>query len=374
MSRVAFKRAVRREVKLRVALMGPSGGGKTYSALALATHLVDDPDAIFVADSEVSGTGDQAQGSAEKYVGDWCRCSRCQGHGKVFGFQSALLPKGSQTPNDYVEAIAAAAAAGAKVLILDSITHEWEACLELVDGGKGPNKFAGWAKVTPLHDRFVQAVLTFPGHVICTMRTKDKHKQEGKEIVSLGELPVQRVGIEYEFDIALFVSGSRARVVKSRAAALTDRIFDRPGRELAELMLAWANTGEAQAPRPTDELAEKVRALLPQLDAETAAKAREFFDAHRGDAAKLQQLLARVEAKLAAPPPAAPGRPPPPGALARGHRGGQRRLASRRSRRARQPGPAWLEARRRAGVRGGGRCSAVGDACWARVEDLLHEM
>src|SRR5690606_26114353 len=200
MSKIAFKRAVRRAVKLRVALMGPSGGGKTYSALALATHLVGDPDGIFLVDSEVSGTGEDAQGSAEKYVGDYCRCSRCQGHGAVFGFQSALLPKGRQTPNDYVEAITAAAAAGAKVLILDSITHEWEACLELVEANKkGHNAFAGWSKVTPMHDRFVQAVLTFPGHVICTMRTKDKHKQEGKEIVSLGELPVQRQGIEYEF-------------------------------------------------------------------------------------------------------------------------------------------------------------------------------
>lgn len=309
---VQFRKAKRKAVKLRVALMGPAGGGKTYTSLALAAHMGVAPHEVFLVDSEVTGEDEGAQGSAEKYEGDWCRCAKCQGHGQRFEFMTALLPKGSQSPDDYCAAIAAAKAAGAKVLVLDSITHEWEACLNLVDAIKGQNKWAqGWGAVTPLHDRFMQAVLTFPGHVIATMRAKEKHEQQGKEIKSLGMLPVQRPGVEYEFDVVLFLDQSgRANVVKARAAVLENRVYTHPGKELAEVLLEWANAGGSE-PTEADRLFARALELIGQVkDAEAAGKARGFVDEHRGDAQALATTIKRLE-KLVTPAPAPKAEPNP---------------------------------------------------------------
>lgn len=311
---VQFRKAKRKAVKLRVALMGPAGGGKSYTALSLAAHLGVQPEEVFVVDSEVTGEDQDAQGSAEKYEGEWCRCAKCQGHGLRFGFMTALLPKGNQSPDDYCAAIAAAKAAGAKVLVLDSITHEWEACLGLVDAHEGKNKWANaWGAITPLHDRFMQAVLTFPGHVIATMRTKEKHEQQGKEIRSRGHLPVQRPGVEYEFDVVLFLDQSgRANVVKARAAVLENRVYTHPGKELADVLLEWANAGGSE-PTEADRLAARALELIGRVkDPAAASKARDFVDQHRGDAQALAATIKRLEKLTAAPAQAPPAQPENP--------------------------------------------------------------
>lgn len=242
MSNNPFAPAVRQGVNLRALLIGQSGSGKTYSALAVASHLAERIGTkVAVVDTE--------DRSAEKYAHEKCACAQCRGQGISFVFDVLCLKRCS--PDDYMNAMRAAHANGYGVIVLDSISHEWEGpggCLEIVDANQrqSKNKHAAWGPVTEKHNQFLAAIRNFPGHVVATVRAKEKHQKEGGKIVSLGVLPVQRDGIEYEFDLALFLDQSRGQIVKTRASKLEGWIGTRPGAELANAMLAWANGGEAE--------------------------------------------------------------------------------------------------------------------------------
>ncbi len=246
-----FKKATKKQAKLRLAFVGPAGSGKTYSALEVASHLGE---RIAVLDTE--------RGSASKYA-------------DIFAFD-ALEPE-SFSPDTYVEAIRAAEEAGYDVLVIDSLSHAWmgkDGALELVDQAakrsKSGNSFAAWREVTPKHNALVDAMLGARLHIIATMRAKtewvivenDKGRKEPKK---LGLAPIQRDGLEYEFDVVGDLDHDSNFVVsKSRCPALTGKIINRPGEELAKVLRGWLSDG-AEEPQTTAS-----QPSAKEQDAETA--------------------------------------------------------------------------------------------------------
>jgi len=229
-----FRRAVKSRAKLRFALIGPSGSGKTYTALAIAAGLGQ---RVAVIDTE--------HGSASKYA-------------DLFGFD--VLELSSYSPERYVEALKAAAAAGYEVVVIDSLSHAWmgkDGALELVDRAaarsKSGNSFGAWREVTPQHNAMVEAIITSPCHVICTMRSKTEYVQDrderGKTVIrKVGLQPVQRDGMEYEFDIVGDIDHDHKLVItKSRIPALSDAVIPKPGGELASQLREWLEAGTEQA-------------------------------------------------------------------------------------------------------------------------------
>lgn len=261
-----FKRATKAQARLRLALQGPSGSGKTYSGLAIGSALAH------LAGSRLAVV-DTERGSAAKYAG-----------ANGFDFDTLELAD-DQSPRAYREAIEAAERSGYSVILIDSLSHAWAGrggALEQVDraaGGSG-NSFAAWRKVTPEHNRLVDAILASPAHIIVTMRSKTEYVLEedsrGKKTPrKIGMAPVMRDGIEYEFDLVGEINLDHAlTVTKSRSSALADQFFDRPGRAFAERVWAWLRDGidapalavpqpaaqqvEAHAPAPSSALTENV--------------------------------------------------------------------------------------------------------------------
>jgi len=233
-----FKKAVKSRAKLRLALIGPSGSGKTYSALAIAAGL--GKKVAFI---------DTEHGSASKYA-------------DLFEFD--VLELASYSPERYIEALKAAAAAGYEVIVIDSLSHAWmgkDGALELVDRAaarsKSGNSFGAWREVTPQHNAMVEAIITSPCHVICTMRSKTEYVQDkderGKTVIrKVGLQPVQRDGMEYEFDVVGDIDHDHKLVVtKSRIPALSDAVINRPGANLAAQLRVWLDEGsEPVAPPP----------------------------------------------------------------------------------------------------------------------------
>lgn len=187
---VTFRKAKRGLSKLRLALSGVSGSGKTYSALLLAKGLGG---RIAVVDTE--------RGSASLYA-------------DMPGIPDfdVLDLEAPFSPERYVEAIRAAESAGYDVLIIDSMSHEWTGkggCLELADeiatARFRGNTWSAWSEVTPRHRDFVDAILTSKLHVIATMRSKTETAQaerNGRKIVQkLGMKTEQRDGTDYEFTV-----------------------------------------------------------------------------------------------------------------------------------------------------------------------------
>jgi len=247
-----FKKATRKQLKLRLALIGEAKSGKSYSGLALACHLAEalrlrgEPGKVAAIDSE--------EKSLSKYVEDACECADCRGRGLVFDFDVfEAAADDDRTPEGYIAKMKDAAFFGYDILFLDSMSHEWEACLRIVDNIKASakNKWSEpWGEVTPRHEAFIQAVLRWPGHVIATMRGKEKFKQEkgSKEVHSLGLQPIMRDGVEFEFDVVGYMSrAGKLEIGGARCSALRDQQFMRPGRSVAEVMLNWLDQGKAGA-------------------------------------------------------------------------------------------------------------------------------
>lgn len=224
-----FKRAVKSQAKLRLAISGLPGSGKTWSSLSVGSHLTDGG-SVAVIDTE--------RGSASLYA-------------NRFAFD--VLELEDHSAAGYVRAIELAASSGYAVIVIDSLSHAWIDSLEKVDQvveRGGGNSFTAWRKVSPAHNKLVDAILSCPAHVIATMRSKidyalqdnDKGK---KEVKKLGLAPVQRSGVEYEFTIVgdldlehrMLISKSRADVIP------VGEVVDQPGEAFARRLAAWLNDG-----------------------------------------------------------------------------------------------------------------------------------
>ena len=158
---MGLQKAQRKRAKLRIGLAGPSGTGKTYSALLLARWLATAWNKIAIIDTE-NGSGELYANSGD--IGDYM-----------------VYPLRDFKPTSYIWAIRECEAAGMEVIIIDSITHEWKYILEAVDKlaswYRSGNSYTAWNKATPMHDMFIQAILQSGCHVITTVRSKHNQYQ-----------------------------------------------------------------------------------------------------------------------------------------------------------------------------------------------------
>ena len=232
---VQFQKAVKYGALLRLALIGTSGSGKTYSALAIATGL-GLPIAFI----------DTERGSARKYA-------------DLFDFD--VLELESFSVDNFIAAINAAEKGGYRVLIIDSLSHAWsgkDGILEFVDmetaKSRAKNAYtSGWRSATPLHNKLVDTILGCKMHVIACMRSKSEYVMEevnGKKVPrKIGLQPVQREGMEYEFDVLGDLDQDHNLVIsKSRCAAIDNKLFHKPGAEFAAILNEWLGGAEAPAP------------------------------------------------------------------------------------------------------------------------------
>ncbi len=286
----AFKKAVKHEAKLRAALIGPAGSGKTLTGLQLASSIAEVLGGrVAVIDSE--------HGSASKYA-------------DLFDFDTLELT--SFNPKNYSEAFRAAEAAGYVVCLTDSLSHAWmgkDGALETVDAiakrERSGNSFAAWRTVTPLHNEMVETILASTLHFIATMRSKMDYVQEkdekGKTVIrKVGLQPIQRDGLEYEFDVVADMDLDNTLIVgKTRCPALTGQMFtkldSRPhiGGRVAAILLEWLKGAPAPAKPPSAEAA-VLPALIGQFDAlnYTQAQRDTLLAQFAGRLELLQQKLA----------------------------------------------------------------------------------
>lgn len=234
---MAFIKATRKQINLRMAVCGPTGSGKTYTAMRVASYLAKQVGSeIAVIDTE--------KGSARKYA-------------DKFSFDVDELK--TFEPQKMIDGLKAAADGSYKVAIVDSLSHFWNdegGLLDQVDKFakkmKTPDSFAAWKEGTPIQRKFIAAILDFPGHIICTMRSEmDYDRVKGDDgrtqIKKLGLAPVQRKGMEYEFDIVMDIDSDHIAVVsKSRCDELSDYVSKKPGDDFAAPLWAWLSKGEAK--------------------------------------------------------------------------------------------------------------------------------
>lgn len=275
---MAFKRAERKQAKLRLALAGPSGSGKTYSALLIASGLGG---RIALIDTEA--------GSGELYA-------------DLLEYDYDRLDPPFD-PKRYIKAIQSAEQAGYSVLILDSLSHAWSGTGGILDikdnvsrASRSGNSFDAWRSVTPEHNALVDAILRSPMHIIATLRTKTAYEivedERGKKKpVKIGLKPEQREGMEYEFTVVLDLSveGHTASSSKDRTG-LFDARPAVPSVEMGRALLGWLTSGAAE---PVAETPEQVAArCYARLDSLTSLPAvNAWVEKHRAEIEALPKPL-----------------------------------------------------------------------------------
>lgn len=228
-----FQKAKREQVWLKVLLSGASGCGKSYSALRLAKGIADE------CGSAIAYIG--TEGSRNKYYAD------------KFDYDLLELEDPFESEK-YIEAVDAAVDAGYKVLIIDSLTHEWKWLNDTHDKMPG-NSFTNWGKLKPRHRKMMDKILTSPIHIIATARGKDDwvlEDKNGKQVpkkVGMGQQ--QDKDISYEYTVSLMIAQDThiASADKDNTELFDGRyevLTEKDGKRLYE----WANKGDAPAPKP----------------------------------------------------------------------------------------------------------------------------
>ena len=223
-----IRKAERRKAKLRLGITGPAGSGKTYGALQVAFGLGG---RIVLIDTE-NGSGDLYAG-----LGEYDVCTL----------------EAPYTVQKYLEAINLCEKSGYNVIIIDSLSHVWAGQGGLLDMqghlADSMNSFSAWRKVTPWHNKLIDAMLSSKCHIIATMRSKTDYVQQENdrgrtEIKKVGLAPVQRDGMEYEFGLIFDLEMNHMCTVgKDRTGLFDGQVFMLTP-ETGEALRDWLNTGK----------------------------------------------------------------------------------------------------------------------------------
>ncbi len=239
-----LKQSKRENVKLRLGISGASGFGKTYSALLLAYGMTKDWSKIALIDTENS--------SASLYAD--------------LGAFNILDLQAPYQPERYIQAIEVCEKAGMQVIIVDSITHEWQGtggCLQIHEQLGG--RFQDWGKVTPRHQAFIDKILQSTCHIITTTRRKidyslDIGNNGRTQVVKHGTKEITREGFEYELTVNFELVNDKhlAKASKDRTALFMNKPEFVITGETGEKLLKWCNT----SPTSLEEVISKIEASL----------------------------------------------------------------------------------------------------------------
>jgi len=226
---IQLKKATRKQVKLRLGLSAVAGGGKTMSALLLAYGMTNDWSKIATIDTE--------NGSASLY--------------SHLGEFNTIDLESPFSPERYIEAIKACEDAGMEVIILDSITHEWDGKGGILDisNSMSGNSFTNWAKLTPRHDAFINSMLQSKCHIISCVRRKQDYEMtkdnSGKlKVEKAGLKEVTREGFEYELTVNFNIDTfHNCTASKDRTGLFMDKPAFTITEQTGELIKDWCESG-----------------------------------------------------------------------------------------------------------------------------------
>lgn len=269
-----IQEAKRENIWVKIALMGASGSGKTYSALRLATGMLEE--------LKAKGMGKNGriafintEGARGRYYAD------------EFQYDIADMEQ-PYNPEKYIEYINEIVKADYPIVVIDSTSHEWEGkggSLEIHQLAGG--RYQDWGKVTPRHDRFILSIADSPIHVIATMRGKDQYtmEQEGGSKTTVKKLGVgakQRDGFEYEFTASFLIdqSNNLAITQKDNTHLFETRGYIKLSEDDGKELITWANSGKGEyvAPKRYQETINQIQAEKEQAqESEELTEIREMI-------------------------------------------------------------------------------------------------
>ncbi len=230
MSRI--KRAKREAIYTKVLMGGCSGSGKTYSALRMATGMAEELTKITGKEQRICFIDSENRRSC--YYAD--------------KFDYDILELDEYSPEEYIGAIDDALDEGYKIIVMDTVSLEWQFLLDIHSKMPG-NSFTNFSKISPRHEKFLDKILQSDAHFIVCCRSKEKYvleEQNGKMIpVKKGVELIQRDGIEYIMTVSLNID-----MTTHTYTAMKDNtdLFEYGGNMVTERdgvnIIRWSNNGD----------------------------------------------------------------------------------------------------------------------------------
>lgn len=298
-----IKPATRQGVIPWIDLYSESGCGKTYSSLLLARGIAGPSGKIGMLDSE-SGRG---------------------------GLYADVIPGGYSivnieppfNPARYIEALTVLFKSGAAVVVVDSMSHEWEGIGGVTDMAVANEEKSGrqglhnWKGPKMEHAKLVQFLLRSPVPVICCVRAKHKTRQiKGMpELADAGAIRRDQIGktvilkdedpSPIQAEDFIFESTAHALILKDHTIILTKcshpdlrKCFPLDGKapltiEHGQAIARWCQTpGGPGTKAPAEKSDPEIDRLKKELWKMTESK-------HGKDKARFRQYL--VDEMLIAP-------------------------------------------------------------------------
>lgn len=247
---LTIQHAKKEQIFVKALIGGPSGSGKSYSALRVATGI----------------TGREGEGTKIGYIGT--EGMRDKLYANEFNYDLISLEEYS---SDYYEAaLDAFLEAGYKVIIIDSMTHLWNWVQDQVQlTTKGDNTFQAWGKYKKENKKIIEKILLAPAHIIVTARGKDEYVLEAN---SRGKMAPRKVGvgaqqdkdIEYEYMVTWMIDQDTHL---AEAAKDNTHIFEGKIKVLdekdGEALYNWANDGDpVKSPKERAEEVKRIQDVI----------------------------------------------------------------------------------------------------------------
>lgn len=237
-------------------IAGPSGAGKTWTGLSIATYLAafehflaagGDPTAMELTDIDISTVT-----NADILVIDTEKESALT-YADVFKFRH--LPwRPPYDPSELNDTLAELSQDPPLVTFVDSFSKFWQGqggTLDLAGGAIG-----GWKAARPIQEALVEQILASNSHIILGVRSKMEYLIEGgksnQTVTRLGLAPIQDDNLMYEVNVAIDIDMQhQITVTKSRTPAVPVGRMYPAGleRKLAEDYADWLAGGIPPAAR-----------------------------------------------------------------------------------------------------------------------------
>lgn len=260
---MAFVKAVREKVYLKVLLTGASGSGKSQSALELATGIAKK------CGSDIAYIG--TEGDRDKLY------AQCKSKHGDYTFEYDLLQLSDPfTTDKYIAAINEALNAGYKVIVIDGLSAEW-AWMNDVHSKMPGNSFTNWGKLKPKHRQLIDRILTANAHILCCARGKDEwllEDKNGKQVpkkVGLGSQTDKDISYEMMLSLQLDQDTHVAHADKDNTGLWDENRYSVITAEDGVALYNWCEKGELPAVK-APEIQKDVTPAEPVADDLAAIK------------------------------------------------------------------------------------------------------
>lgn len=265
---LTITKAKKEQICVKVLLSGPSGSGKSYSALRVASGIA----------------GRVGEGAKIGYIGT--EGMRDKLYANEFDYD--LISLEEYSPDYYIAAIDAFLEADYKVIIIDSMTHLWNWVQDQVQLQTKDNTFQAWGKYKKENKKIIEKILLAPAHIIVTARGKDEYILEAN---SRGKMAPKKVGvgaqqdkdIEYEYMVTWMIDQDThlAEAVKDNTHIFEGKIQVLDEKS-GEALYDWANDGDpvkspAQRAEEIRKLHNAITAKATQLGGSKNAEMMEWY-------------------------------------------------------------------------------------------------